>query len=62
MDENHKIAAVDSDEKILADKDLLLEVNLIHEHVHYHKELAHKHPHNHAKKHKHDKQEVELVK
>ena len=62
MDEDHKIAAVDSAEKILADKDLLLEVNLIHEHVHYHKGDAHVHPHNHGKGHKHNRQEAELVK
>ena len=62
MDEDHKIAAVDSAEKILADKDLLLEVNLIHEHIHYHKGNTHVHPHNHGKGHKHNKQEAELVK
>ena len=62
MDEDHKIAAVDSAEKILADRDLLLEVNLIHEHVHYHQGEAHIHPHYHAKEYKHDEKEVELVK
>ncbi|HDZ86300.1 hypothetical protein LCGC14_1786580 [marine sediment metagenome] len=62
MDEEHKIVAVDSAEKILADKDLLLEVNLIHEHVHNHSGKDHIHPHYRTKEHKHDEKEVELVK
>lgn len=64
MDEEHKIAAVDSAQNILADKDLLLAVNLIHEHVHYHNGEAHIHPHYHSSEHEHkkEKQEVELVK
>ena len=38
---------------ILAQTDLLVRANLIHEHLHYHGTLAHSHPHSHEGDHAH---------
>ncbi len=46
--EDHGVAAVGPVHELLADRDLLLRVNLIHEHTHRHGELVHSHPHAHA--------------
>jgi cobalt/nickel transport system ATP-binding protein len=43
--EGHRIVAEGSPRRILADRDLLLSVNLIHEHSHTHDDLQHLHEH-----------------
>ena len=43
--ESHQVAAEGPPAEILADRDLLLGVNLIHEHSHRHGELTHSHHH-----------------
>lgn len=43
-------AAID----VLNDFDLLLDANLIHEHMHLHGRLVHEHLRGHGKKHKHE--------
>ena len=39
---------------MLADRDLLLRVNLIHEHVHVHEGVSHTHVHAHEGPHEHE--------
>jgi cobalt/nickel transport system ATP-binding protein len=53
LNEEHKIVADGKTEEILEDKDLLLSINLIHEHLHYHEDLGHIHPHSHSQEHHH---------
>ncbi|MFH0873039.1 MAG: ABC transporter ATP-binding protein [bacterium] len=53
MDEGHSVVAEGSASSILNNFDLLLEVNLIHEHVHRHGEIAHHHGHGHFFTHDH---------
>ncbi len=53
LSEEHRIEKIGSAEEILKDEDLLLRVNLIHEHVHYHGQTAHTHIHSHYLFHKH---------
>ncbi len=55
MEEDHTIAAVGAPGEILDDLDLLLRVNLIHEHVHRHREITHSHRHLHFFTHRHEK-------
>ena len=43
--EQHRIVADGTPEAVLADRDLLLAVNLIHPHAHRHGRLVHAHPH-----------------
>ncbi len=52
--EDHKIVANGETQAILNDTDLLMRVNLIHEHYHRHKEIVHKHRHAHSSEHGHD--------
>src|ERR1035437_8540707 len=47
LGEPHRPAADGPLSDVLADRDLLLAVNLIHEHVHHHGALLHSHPHAH---------------
>jgi len=47
LGEDHRPAADGSLAMVLADRELLLSVNLIHEHAHYHGSLLHSHPHAH---------------
>ncbi len=54
MSEDHTIAAEGVTSEILADRQLLLKVNLIHEHIHCHDGEVHNHPHGHFSKHEHD--------
>jgi len=54
LSENHRLVRIDSTETILSDQDLLLEVNLIHEHVHRHGKIVHRHLHFHPLPHKHE--------
>lgn len=53
ISEEHGIEKVGSADDILQDQDLLLKVNLIHEHMHYHGQMAHTHRHSHYVYHKH---------
>jgi len=54
MEEGHTITAEGSPKEILDDFDLLLRVNLIHEHVHSHEEFLHSHKHLHFFTHRHE--------
>ena len=48
LSEDHTIAADGTPEEVLAQRDLLLSVNLIHEHTHRHASTAHRHAHAHG--------------
>ncbi len=54
LSEDHRVEKIGTAEQILQDEDLLLRVNLIHEHVHYHGNQAHIHIHSHYLFHRHD--------
>jgi cobalt/nickel transport system ATP-binding protein len=45
FDESHRIVATGSPEAVLDNRDLLLSVNLIHDHSHHHGTTIHTHPH-----------------
>jgi cobalt/nickel transport system ATP-binding protein len=45
LSEDHRIAADAAPEVILGDHELLLSVNLVHEHTHRHGAMVHAHPH-----------------
>jgi cobalt/nickel transport system ATP-binding protein len=47
ISEDHTVAADGAFHEIIANDDLLLRVNLIHEHAHYHGRTAHVHRHGH---------------
>jgi cobalt/nickel transport system ATP-binding protein len=51
--EEHTLAAECSSRELFTDLDLLLRVNLIHEHAHRHGNLVHSHPHYHSGEHDH---------
>jgi len=53
MNEDHAIVTDGPPGKILEDLDLLLRVNLIHEHAHEHEGFVHRHGHLHAFTHRH---------
>jgi len=53
LSEEHKIEKVGTCRDILKDEDLLLRVNLIHEHLHIHGNKKHRHRHSHYFFHKH---------
>lgn len=53
LSEEHRIEKTGAAEEILNNEDLLLKVNLIHEHIHYHEGHAHSHRHSHFLFHKH---------
>ncbi|HWR57926.1 MAG TPA: ABC transporter ATP-binding protein [Thermodesulfovibrionales bacterium] len=53
LSEDHRLEKTGPSEEILRDEELLLKVNLIHEHVHYHGREIHKHRHSHYLFHKH---------
>jgi cobalt/nickel transport system ATP-binding protein len=53
LSEEHRLEKTGSSEEILRDEELLLKVNLIHEHVHYHGQSIHKHRHSHYLFHRH---------
>ena len=53
LSEEHGVEKVGSSDEVLQDEDLLLKVNLIHEHMHYHGQTAHTHRHSHYIYHKH---------
>jgi cobalt/nickel transport system ATP-binding protein len=55
LSEEHRLEKVGASECILKDEELLLKVNLIHEHIHYHGQAIHKHRHSHYFFHRHEK-------
>jgi cobalt/nickel transport system ATP-binding protein len=54
LSEDHRLVRIDRTENILSDPDLLLQVNLIHEHVHRHGPIVHRHLHFHPLPHQHE--------
>jgi cobalt/nickel transport system ATP-binding protein len=54
LSEDHRIAADGTPADVLIQRDLLLEVNLIHEHAHRHGAAAHEHAHGHGHVHSHE--------
>ena len=54
LSEQHRVAADGPPDEVLAQRDLLLEVNLIHEHAHRHGSEAHQHAHAHGHVHGHE--------
>ena len=55
LSEDHRIEKIGTADEILHDEELLLKVNLIHEHIHYHGKHAHIHIHSHYLFHRHEK-------
>ncbi len=53
LSEGHRIEKMGDAEEILQDKELLLRVNLIHEHLHRHGDVTHRHLHSHYLLHRH---------
>jgi cobalt/nickel transport system ATP-binding protein len=62
MNESHNLVAEGPTPHILNNFDLLLEVNLIHEHAHRHGEVIHHHGHGHFFTHDHSHQDDEELK
>jgi cobalt/nickel transport system ATP-binding protein len=54
LSEGHTIERMGESEEILSDEELLLKVNLIHEHMHFHGSVAHRHIHSHYLFHRHE--------
>jgi cobalt/nickel transport system ATP-binding protein len=54
LSEDHRIEKIGNVDEILGDNDLLLRVNLIHEHIHRHRSIAHRHVHSHYLLHRHE--------
>jgi cobalt/nickel transport system ATP-binding protein len=54
LSEQHRLEKTGSAADILSDENLLLRVNLIHEHIHRHGDRTHKHIHSHYLFHRHD--------
>ncbi|HUH65161.1 MAG TPA: ABC transporter ATP-binding protein [Syntrophales bacterium] len=54
LSEEHCVEKIGGADEILHDQELLLAVNLIHEHIHYHGDRAHVHIHSHYLLHRHD--------
>jgi cobalt/nickel transport system ATP-binding protein len=54
LSESHTIEKTGSASEILNDKEFLISVNLIHEHIHSHGNEIHKHYHSHYVFHKHE--------
>jgi cobalt/nickel transport system ATP-binding protein len=53
LSEDHTIHKTGTASEILGDEELLISVNLIHEHIHKHGDVIHKHYHSHYGFHKH---------
>jgi cobalt/nickel transport system ATP-binding protein len=51
--EDHKVVLDEDTSKVLDDMELLLNVNLIHEHMHIHGKTVHEHLHGHGAEHRH---------
>jgi len=54
LSEEHRIEKIGTADEILQDENLLLKVNLIHEHIHYHGNQSHIHIHSHYLFHRHE--------
>ncbi|MDH4099163.1 MAG: ATP-binding cassette domain-containing protein [Nitrospirota bacterium] len=54
ISEDHRLAADGAANDILSNRELLLSVNLIHEHAHRHGQMVHVHSHSHISDHEHD--------
>ncbi len=54
LSEEHRMEKTGSAIDILKDEELLLRVNLIHEHIHRHGDVAHRHIHSHYLFHRHE--------
>lgn len=52
--EDHTLAADIPTSELRDNQDLLVEVNLIHEHIHRHGAVVHSHPHGHGGEHEHE--------
>jgi cobalt/nickel transport system ATP-binding protein len=61
LSEDHRIEKAGSADEILGDQDLLLRVNLIHEHAHLHGQTKHTHLHSHYLFHRHESQSREKI-
>jgi cobalt/nickel transport system ATP-binding protein len=57
LSEDHRVVATGNAHDILRDDQLLLKVNLIHEHVHFHGTSSHSHLHSHYLFHRHQDDE-----
>ncbi|RJQ43619.1 MAG: ABC transporter ATP-binding protein [Gaiellales bacterium] len=53
MGEDHRLAGEGPPAAVLADRELLLRANLIHDHPHRHGGVEHYHPHSHVEGHEH---------
>ena len=53
LGEDHRIEGVGDADEVLRDEELLLRVNLVHEHVHFHGGSRHSHIHSHYLFHRH---------
>ena len=53
LSEDHRVVADGTPGEVLSQRDLLLQVNLIHEHSHHHEGTTHGHPHGHGQVHTH---------
>jgi cobalt/nickel transport system ATP-binding protein len=54
LDEDHRLLADGPTDEVLANSDLLLKANLIHEHFHRHGGVQHRHLHRHNVGHEHE--------
>ncbi|MHB9111668.1 MAG: energy-coupling factor ABC transporter ATP-binding protein [Thermoleophilia bacterium] len=57
LGEDHRLAGEGNAAGVLADRELLLSANLIHDHPHRHGKIEHYHPHSHLKDHHGHEQE-----
>lgn len=57
LSEQHTLEKIGSVEEIIGDEQLLLRVNLIHEHMHFHGSSIHRHAHSHYLFHRHSHKE-----
>jgi cobalt/nickel transport system ATP-binding protein len=55
LSEDHRIERIGDSHDILNDEELLLRMNLVHEHFHYHDGKKHSHIHSHYLFHRHDR-------
>jgi len=55
LNEDHHVVAQGTPGEVLSNHDLLIECNLMHEHLHWHKDMEeeHSHPHIHLPSHEH---------
>lgn len=53
LSENHRVEKTGTSSEILADEEMLIRTNLIHEHLHRHGDSLHRHRHSHFSFHRH---------